>query len=547
MGSTYYYYYELDGSVETHDTTLPSTTTCPYLPGQPVNTLVVPVEKTLRDRSASMSSLHQADWTTMRPSDRFVAPRPAPTPTPAASPIQTMVQRLATAFPRPGSSQGGDKRLLRHKTSSRSLSPAPSWRRFFRNFRERDSSRDRASEGSLDNQDQRSENYDRLSGSHSLSLSSSSSVPDLPLASSISRSTVNLPSPMSNMYLPYNEEPHSRCASRQTSRSRDISPESLRRFLVDSSPQTPNTPQERCASQFSVVHPLAHEYQPDVIVTPTDDEAYEASSLCSSINSSVMTSSRPGSSAISRPGSSAISRPVSSWSSLSFVPPVSSSLSTVTAFPLDNETTEVEEESVFAPCSSADVDDDVDLDYNFASPAVPETPSAFTTFLSPPPAAKRVPPVPLAHLHLPESISMTGVLNSPIFSAPASETFPSPDQNATPTQSFNFNFDLPSDGALPSLMADAWGRDCGENGHKKGHKSNMSLSSLSTISASTTDEDVDVQMCGLGVSDNGFSDELFFRRPGPEAQQDGKGPGEMQLASSRDIEWMTNGFNPRDM
>ncbi|KAL5598774.1 hypothetical protein BROUX41_003890 [Berkeleyomyces rouxiae] len=525
MGSTYYYYYELDGSVETHDTNLPSTTTCPYLPGQPVNTLVVPVEKTLRERSASTSSLNQADWTTMRPSDRFVAPRPAPAPTPAASPIQTMAQRLATAIPRPGSSQGGgDKRLLRNKTSSRSLSPAPSWRRFWRGFRERDRSHDRTSQHSVDDQQRDHGCADRFSGSHSLAFSTSSSVSDLHLGASISRSTLNLSSTMSNLHMPYGEEPRSRCDSRQTSRSRDISPESLRRFLVENNPQTPHTPQERSASQLSFAHPLAQEYQPDVIITPTDDAVSEISSIHSS--------------------AVGISRPVSSRSAQSFIPSVSSSLSTVTAFHMADEAVDNEEELVAAPRKSVDIDDDVDRDYNFASPALPETPSAFTTFLSPPPAAKRVPPVPLAHLHLPESTSMAAVLNSPIFSAPASDTFPSPDQNATPTQSFNFNFDLPSDDLPPSLMGEGWARDHGDNGHKKGHMSNMSLSSLSTISA-TTDEDTDVVMCGLGVSDAGYSEELFFRQPGAKDQQGARAGAEMQFSSSRDMEWVTDALNSR--
>jgi len=38
------YQYELDDGTEIHDTSLPFTTTCPYMPGQPVNLLSVPVE-----------------------------------------------------------------------------------------------------------------------------------------------------------------------------------------------------------------------------------------------------------------------------------------------------------------------------------------------------------------------------------------------------------------------------------------------------------------------------------------------------------------------
>ncbi|EDN97664.1 hypothetical protein SS1G_12518 [Sclerotinia sclerotiorum 1980 UF-70] len=41
MASTYYYYYEIDDGIEVHDTAIPFTTTCPYMPGQPVNILWV--------------------------------------------------------------------------------------------------------------------------------------------------------------------------------------------------------------------------------------------------------------------------------------------------------------------------------------------------------------------------------------------------------------------------------------------------------------------------------------------------------------------------
>ncbi|KAG9229724.1 hypothetical protein BJ875DRAFT_386758 [Amylocarpus encephaloides] len=82
MGSTYYYYYELDNGIEVHDPTLPFTTSCPYLPGQPVNFLSVPTEvQPLRYRRASMSSMANGDVKTMNPANKFVAPRPSP-PTP---------------------------------------------------------------------------------------------------------------------------------------------------------------------------------------------------------------------------------------------------------------------------------------------------------------------------------------------------------------------------------------------------------------------------------------------------------------------------------
>ncbi|KAF9769604.1 hypothetical protein IL306_012946 [Fusarium sp. DS 682] len=115
MGHTYYYYYELDGSIETHDPALPSTTACPYLPGQTVNTLIVPVEQALRQRSASLTSMRATDLKTMNPESKYITPRPAPSVP-------------ANHFPyRVGSSPS-----LNHKSSSRSLSPAPAaWKRLF--------------------------------------------------------------------------------------------------------------------------------------------------------------------------------------------------------------------------------------------------------------------------------------------------------------------------------------------------------------------------------------------------------------------------------
>ncbi|KAL1857394.1 hypothetical protein VTK73DRAFT_8101 [Phialemonium thermophilum] len=111
MGQTYYFYYELDGSTETYDPSLPYTNTCPYLPGQTVNTLWVPVEQSLRKRSASLSSMRDADLKTMDPRDKFSTPRPAPLAPGAWDP-----QRLGTA---PFSTA--------HRRSARSLSPGMGW------------------------------------------------------------------------------------------------------------------------------------------------------------------------------------------------------------------------------------------------------------------------------------------------------------------------------------------------------------------------------------------------------------------------------------
>ncbi|EPQ63738.1 hypothetical protein BGT96224_2261 [Blumeria graminis f. sp. tritici 96224] len=75
MGTRYYYYFELDGSEEYHDVLTPFTTSCPYLPGQPVNYLWVPTQMpSQRHRRASTSSVIQQSRQTINPADRFTSP-----------------------------------------------------------------------------------------------------------------------------------------------------------------------------------------------------------------------------------------------------------------------------------------------------------------------------------------------------------------------------------------------------------------------------------------------------------------------------------------
>ncbi|KAM5353797.1 hypothetical protein ACJ41O_000447 [Fusarium nematophilum] len=169
--------YEVDGSVETHDSTLPSTTACPYLPGQTVNTLIVPVEQALRQRSASLTSIRPADFKTMDPESKYVTPRSAP-----SAPSTHLPYRVGSAP------------ALHHKTSSRSLSPAPAaWKRFFgRKLTSRDGERGR--------------------------------------------------SPTRNDVFGLVEDADSRCSTpSEGTRTRDISPESLRRFLSDDLPPRPDS------------------------------------------------------------------------------------------------------------------------------------------------------------------------------------------------------------------------------------------------------------------------------------------------------------------
>lgn len=172
--------YEVDGSTETHDHALPSTTTCPYLPGQTVNTMIVPVEQALRKRSASLTSMRGSDLKTMDPSSKFITPRPAP-----SAPSDNTIRLGTSPF-------------LKHKASTRSLSPAPgAWKRFFsRRLASRDGDRGR----SRDRDDQ--------------------SVASEPLP----------------------EVVNSRCATpSEGTRTRDISPESLLRFLTDDLPPRPDS------------------------------------------------------------------------------------------------------------------------------------------------------------------------------------------------------------------------------------------------------------------------------------------------------------------
>ncbi|KAK5654177.1 hypothetical protein OQA88_7608 [Cercophora sp. LCS_1] len=191
MGQTYYYYvsirppytppqhsscpnramqYELDGASETHDPALPSTNACPYLPGQTVNTLWVPVEQPSRQRSASLNSLHEDNFKTMNPADKYNTPRSIPVP-PEAN------------FRRIGSAPTV---RLQHKRSARSLSPGSGWSFSPRKL------------------------FSRKASSSSLSTD--------------------------NEIAAWEDERGLR--SSDGSRSRDISPESLRRFLLDDNVQT---------------------------------------------------------------------------------------------------------------------------------------------------------------------------------------------------------------------------------------------------------------------------------------------------------------------
>ena len=222
MGQTYYFYvstitcarpecaadpalqYELDGSTETHDPSLPFTNACPYLPGQTVNTLWVPVEQSLRKRSASLSSMRDGDWKTMNPDDKFATPRPAP-----SAPATPGLRRIGTA-----------PLTVRHKRSARSLSPSSSWS----SFSPRKLFSRKASTSSLRD----SERF----GSRG---ARSATPPD-------DRQSIR---------------------SSEGSRSRDISPESLLRFLSDDTPSIAEPTETNDRPSLLIPEDIAEENEDD--------------------------------------------------------------------------------------------------------------------------------------------------------------------------------------------------------------------------------------------------------------------------------------------
>ncbi|PTB71343.1 hypothetical protein M440DRAFT_1148289 [Trichoderma longibrachiatum ATCC 18648] len=221
MGHTYFYYYEVDGSTETFDTTMPYTTACPYMPGQTVNTLQVPIERTARFRSASTTSVHLEDFRTMNPATKFMKPLP---PTPLSPGTN---KRCSHSAPHPSI------------PSSRSTSPR-SWRRFFSRKIETPDSQRAASAGS---QETTFTAYDNVV-------------------------TVSPP-------------PHARAGRHVSSlsegaRPRDISPSSLSRILREGRRHPPRVP-----SHTAQLPPL--KIPQDVIEHDDEDEDFTASAISESL------------------------------------------------------------------------------------------------------------------------------------------------------------------------------------------------------------------------------------------------------------------------
>ncbi|KAL3492890.1 hypothetical protein BJX62DRAFT_98387 [Aspergillus germanicus] len=82
MGGTYWYYYLLDDDVEYFNKSEPVTTHCPFLPGQPVNVLQVPIilPDTTPTHTRTRSPSAQRTEHTMNPEDKYMNPREPPKP-----------------------------------------------------------------------------------------------------------------------------------------------------------------------------------------------------------------------------------------------------------------------------------------------------------------------------------------------------------------------------------------------------------------------------------------------------------------------------------
>ncbi|KKZ62465.1 hypothetical protein EMCG_03128 [[Emmonsia] crescens] len=114
MGGTYWYYYQLDNEVDFFNEAEPVTTSCPFLPGQPLNVLNVPIHlpssQTHLRRGASPSS-QISNHGTMNPADKYMNPRVPPRP---------ILPRLTTS---PAMFMRNDYALTSPLSSGSSLSP----------------------------------------------------------------------------------------------------------------------------------------------------------------------------------------------------------------------------------------------------------------------------------------------------------------------------------------------------------------------------------------------------------------------------------------
>ncbi|KAI0476766.1 hypothetical protein F4859DRAFT_514097 [Xylaria cf. heliscus] len=213
-----YYYYEVDGSAQTYIPSLPTTTTC-SLTGQTGNTLDVPVERRTRLKSASMNSLRTADYKMTDPVDKFTASRLA------------SVASNRREFRIPSASASS----ILPKRATRSVSPAPNWTgtaRRFLGFK-------------LHNRDQESD-----------------------------RGRKSALSQMEDVFVEEEESTEPRAVTPSGSiRSRDMSPESLRRFLSDDLPSSSSSAES--APGFSIPADIEEETEDN-----DDDDNFATTTVC---------------------------------------------------------------------------------------------------------------------------------------------------------------------------------------------------------------------------------------------------------------------------
>ena len=119
MGEKYWYYvrkphglpphyltsdqYKLNGDIEYHNTAEASTTSCPSLPGQPVNVVEIPLIHSSHSRSTSASSntSSASEIRTMNPEDKYLKPRAAPLPRLHTTPSKTSLLPASSKYPTP--------------------------------------------------------------------------------------------------------------------------------------------------------------------------------------------------------------------------------------------------------------------------------------------------------------------------------------------------------------------------------------------------------------------------------------------------------------
>ncbi|MCJ1308486.1 hypothetical protein MMC25_002139 [Agyrium rufum] len=117
-GGTYWYYYQLDGETEYYDPFQPSTTACPFLPGQPVNVLEVPIQFQSRSTSDGRpwtGSESLQDVFTLNPKDKFLTPKRSRRTKPIFPPLKLSTQEVPSDVKYMG--QASDKLRIKRKRS----------------------------------------------------------------------------------------------------------------------------------------------------------------------------------------------------------------------------------------------------------------------------------------------------------------------------------------------------------------------------------------------------------------------------------------------